>query len=194
MKAKTDWVPGPGIRIITSELHGSGWIVSGTTSAMSGCCPICGSASTSCHGATTRLLQDLPAGVRLSKTIARFAATRQRRRAPCVITSIHSFEALVGGLIRAFLKPSPGCLSKIDMSSIPIKSDIQMENQRGSNSQRLPKKRRTARSSSVRPSASVNAIPRGTPRRCRDQISKGMVALAKKRESSSAAERWKTTA
>jgi transposase len=60
MRAKADWVPGPGIRIVALEWHGKGWVVSGTTTATSGCCPGCAQVSTSHHGSKTRVLQDLP--------------------------------------------------------------------------------------------------------------------------------------
>lgn len=60
MKTKTDWIPGPGIRVAHTERQGSGWMVSGTTIAASECCPECAGVSTSYHGWKVRMLQDLP--------------------------------------------------------------------------------------------------------------------------------------
>ncbi|CAN2536096.1 hypothetical+protein [Methylocapsa aurea] len=45
-ESKTDWVPGPGMRVVETKRQEVGWIVSGVTTAASGCCPGCGSIST----------------------------------------------------------------------------------------------------------------------------------------------------
>ncbi|WP_174254951.1 transposase family protein, partial [Acidisphaera sp. S103] len=80
MKAKTDWLPGLGIRVVETERQSSGWVVSGTTTATSGCCPRCASASTSYHGSKIRVLQDLP--VQGSPVSLRLRQIRWRCRNP----------------------------------------------------------------------------------------------------------------
>jgi hypothetical protein len=80
MKAKADWVPGPGMGVVETKRHAAGWIVSGATTAESACCPGCGSVSTSYHGSKVRVLQDLP--VQGSPVSLRLRQARWRCRNP----------------------------------------------------------------------------------------------------------------
>jgi zinc-finger of transposase IS204/IS1001/IS1096/IS1165 len=59
MRAKSDWAPGPSIRVVGVELVGVCWVVSAVGQA-SGSCPGCGDRSTRRHGWHQRDLQDLP--------------------------------------------------------------------------------------------------------------------------------------
>ncbi|MGC9957573.1 transposase family protein, partial [Roseiarcus sp.] len=59
MRAKSDWAPGPSIRVIGVELVGGCWVVSAVGQA-SGSCPGCGDRSTRRHGWHKRDVQDLP--------------------------------------------------------------------------------------------------------------------------------------
>jgi transposase len=59
MRAKSDWAPGPSVRVVGVELVSGGWVVSAVGQA-SGLCPGCGDRSTGRHGWHRRDLQDLP--------------------------------------------------------------------------------------------------------------------------------------
>jgi transposase len=58
MRAKSDWAPGPSVRVVGVELVGDCWVVSAVGQA-SGSCPGCGDPSTRRHGWHKRGLQDL---------------------------------------------------------------------------------------------------------------------------------------
>ncbi|WP_409455288.1 ISL3 family transposase [Methylosinus sp. H3A] len=69
------------MRVVETKRHEAGWIVSGVTTAASGCCPGCGSISTSYHGSKVRVLQDLPVqGSPVSLTLRQ---AQWRCRNPC---------------------------------------------------------------------------------------------------------------
>jgi transposase len=59
MRAKSDWAPGPSVRVVSIELVSGTWVVSAVGQA-GGSCPGCGEQSTLRHGWHQRRLQDLP--------------------------------------------------------------------------------------------------------------------------------------
>ena len=74
MKTKSDWAPGPELRILAAERQSAGWVVTAEAPG-SGCCPTCDRQSRCRHGWYVRHLQDLPvqgAAVSLNLKVGRW--------------------------------------------------------------------------------------------------------------------------
>jgi transposase len=75
MKTDSEWSPGPGVKVSSTNRTDGGWIVSAVI-AGDARCPACGARSNRRHGWCVRHLQDLPAQGATVKLMLRVARWR----------------------------------------------------------------------------------------------------------------------